>query len=91
MSDSRITKTNTGKYDQIFALPQAYLNQCLEELFKSNKDLHTLDNKNILGKIVAAPVGPPEVALDVTSGENFAKFYINLLGGHLFLRDIDTG
>lgn len=91
MADTRITSTNTGQYDQIFALPQGLLNQSLAKLFESSPELHNFETHNILGKISGALVGPPEVDLDVTSGAGFAKFFINFLDGKLILRDIDSG
>lgn len=91
MADSRITSTNTGQYDQIVALPQGLLNRSLAQLFQAAPALHQFETKNILGKITGAVVGPPEVDLDVRSGENLVKFFINFLDGKLILKDIDSG
>ena len=80
---SRITKTTTGKYDQIFALSQAYLNTSFEHLFDNVPELQTLNAKNIMGSIENGAFRSPSVSFNVKSGANIAIFYMNLKSGHL--------
>lgn len=91
-TDSQTYSTTTGQYDQIFALSQGYLNKSFSELYKNTlgeTNLHTLNVKNISGKIEAT-IGEPQIAIDIYGDKNVI-FYINFTGGHLSLRDNESG
>lgn len=91
-SFSQISDTNTGQYDQIFALSQGYLNKSIAELYNSLTsiaDHESITIKNIAGKMVAK-MAPPQVAVDVF-GERNMIFYVNIVSGTLTLLDNDSG
>ena len=90
---TKITKTTTGQYDQIFALSQGYLNTSFTGLWNSlaaSNLLHELKVQNILGSIDAA-IGAPELVLDVADDNKYVIFNINTISGKLKLRDVDSG
>ena len=90
---TKITKTTTGQYDQIFALSQGYLNKSFKGLWDSlatSKLLHELKIHNILGSI-DANVGAPEIVLDIADDNKYVLFNINTISGKLKLRDEESG
>jgi hypothetical protein len=92
-SSSQITSTNTGQYDQIFALSQGYLNKSFSTLYNASlnggSQLHTLSVKNISG-IINATIGDPEIAIDIAGDQNVI-FYIPITWGTMKLRDNESG
>lgn len=93
MASSKITKTSTGQYDQIFALSQGYLNKSFKALWDSLEDSHELRDfktHNVLGSITST-IGPPELVLDVADDNKYVIFNINIVTGKLILIDIESG
>lgn len=93
MPTTKITKTNTGSFDQVFALSQGYLNQSLKTLWQNTPravGLHALQMKNIMGSI-DAEIGPPEIVVDISPSDKYVLFNINTLSGKIKLRDSDSG
>lgn len=93
MATTKITKTTTGNYDQIFALSQGYLNKSFQQLWKKTPEtlgLHKFVVSNIIGKI-DAEIGAPEIEVDISPSDKFVLFNINIISGKFQLRDSDTG
>lgn len=92
-SSSKITSTNSGNYDQIFALSQGYLNKSFQQLWQNTAEaagLHKFKQHNLLGAI-DAEIGPPEIVVDIQPAGSYVVFNINILSGKFTLNDVDTG
>jgi hypothetical protein len=90
---SKIAKTSTGQYDQIFALSQGYLNTSFKALWDSlaaSHELRDFNTHNLLGSITSF-IGPPEIILDVADDNKYVIFNINIISGKLKLKDIESG